>query len=72
MLAGSKGAYPILTNLRKIDIEPDPEYEFDVTKPDGIGKATVHCKTIEHVAEHQTHPTPVSYTHLTLPTIYSV
>ena len=21
---------------------------------------------------HQTHPTPVSYTHLTLPTIYSV
>ena len=23
-------------------------------------------------SRHQTHPTPVSYTHLTLPTIYSV
>ena len=53
VLAGSKGSYPVLTNLRKIDIEPDPEYEFDVTKPDGIGKATVHCKTIEHVTDQR-------------------
>ena len=53
ILAGSKGQYPVLTNLRKIDIEPDPEYEFDVTKPDGIGKATVHCKTIEHVTDQR-------------------
>ena len=53
ILAGSKGSYPVLTNLRKIDIEPEPEYEFDVTKPDGIGKATVYCKTIEHVTEQR-------------------
>ena len=53
ILAGSKGSYPVLTNLRKIDIEPDPEYEFDVTKPDGIGKATVYCKTIEHVTDQR-------------------
>ena len=53
ILAGSKGQYPVLTNLRKIDIEPDPEYEFDVTKPDGIGKATVHCRTIEHVTDQR-------------------
>ena len=26
----------------------------------------------EYDEKHQTHPTPVSYTHLTLPTIYSV
>ena len=53
VLAGSKGAYPVLTNLRKIDIDPDPEYEFDVTRPDGIGKATVHCKTVEHVTDQR-------------------
>ena len=53
ILAGSKGSYPVLTNLRKIDIEPDPEYEFDVTKPDGIGKATVYCKTIEHLTDQR-------------------
>jgi hypothetical protein len=53
VLAGSKGQYPVLTNLRKIDIDPDPEYEFDVTKPDGIGKATVHCRTIEHVTDQR-------------------
>ena len=53
VLAGSKGSYPALSNLRKIDIEPDPEYEFDVTVPDGIGKATVHCRTIEHVTDQR-------------------
>ena len=53
VLAGSKGSYPVLTNLRKIDIDPDPEYEFDVTRPDGIGKATVHCKTVEHVTDQR-------------------
>ena len=53
ILAGSKGSYPILSNLRKIDIEPEPEYEFDVTKPDGIGKASVYCKSIEHVTDQR-------------------
>ena len=53
ILAGSKGSYPVLTNLRKIDIEPEPEYEFDVTKPDGIGKATVYCKSIEHLTDQR-------------------
>ena len=52
-LAGSKGSYPVLTNLRKIDLDPEPEYEFDVTKPDGIGKATVHCKSIEHLTDQR-------------------
>ena len=51
VLAGSKGSYPILTNLRKIEIFEEPEYEFDVTKPDGIGKATVHCRSVEHLNE---------------------
>ena len=49
VLAGSKGSYPILTNLRKIEIFEEPEYEFDVIKPDGISKTTVHCKSVEHL-----------------------
>ena len=53
VLAGSKGNYPVLTNLRKIDLDPDPEFEFDVTKPDGISTATVHCKTVEHVNDQR-------------------
>ena len=53
VLAGSKGAYPVLTNLRKIEIFEEPEYEFDVTKPDGIGTATVHCKSIEHLNDQR-------------------
>ena len=53
ILAGSKGAYPVLTNLKKIDLDPEPEYEFDVTKSDGIGTVTVHCKTIEHVNDQR-------------------
>tara|TARA_R100001129_G_scaffold108969_1_gene74801 strand:+ start:82 stop:1713 length:1632 start_codon:yes stop_codon:yes gene_type:complete len=53
ILAGSKGAYPVLTNLKKIDLDPEPEYEFDVTKPDGIGTATVHCKSIEHLNDQR-------------------
>ena len=53
ILAGSKGSYPVLTNLKKIDLDPEPEYEFDVTKPDGIGTATVHCKTVEHVNDQR-------------------
>jgi hypothetical protein len=53
ILAGSKGSYPVLANLRKIDIQPDPEYEFDVTKPDGIGKASVYCKSIEHLTDQR-------------------
>jgi len=53
ILAGSKGSYPVLTNLKKIDLDPEPEYEFDVTKPDGISTATVHCKTIEHVNDQR-------------------
>ena len=53
ILAGSKGSYPLLTNLRKIDLDPDPEFEFDVTKPDGISTATVHCRTVEHVNDQR-------------------
>ena len=53
VLSGSKGSYPALTNLRKIEIFEEPEYEFDVTKPDGIGKATVHCKSIEHLNDQR-------------------
>ena len=49
VLAGSKGSYPVLTNLRKIEIFEEPEYEFDVIKPDGIGKVTVHCRSVEHL-----------------------
>ena len=53
VLAGSKGSYPVLTNLRKIEIFEEPEYEFDVTKPDGIGKATVHCRSVEHLNDQR-------------------
>ena len=53
MLAGSKGTYPVLTNLKKIDLDPEPEYEFDVIKPDGIGTATVHCRSVEHVNDQR-------------------
>ena len=35
----------ILTNLVKIDLEPEAEYTFDVTLPDGEDVRTVHLKT---------------------------
>jgi len=53
VLAGSKGNYPELTNLKKIALEPEPEYEFDVIKSDGFTTATVHCKTVEHVTDQR-------------------
>ena len=53
VLAGSKGSYPVLTNLKKIDLDPEPEYEFDVTKPDGISTATVHCRSVEHLNDQR-------------------
>ena len=53
VLAGSKGSYPVLTNLRKIEIFEEPEYEFDVTKPDGIAAATVFCRSIEHLNDQR-------------------
>jgi len=53
VLAGSKGNYPILTNLKKIDLDPEPEYEFDVIKPDGVSTATVHCRSVEHVNDQR-------------------
>ena len=53
VLAGSKGTYPVLTNLKKIDLDPEPEYEFDVIKSDGIGTATVHCRSVEHVNDQR-------------------
>ena len=53
VLAGSKGTYPELTNLKKIDLDPEPEYEFDVIKPDGISTATVHCRSVEHVTDQR-------------------
>ena len=53
VLRGAKGSYPVLTNLKKIDLDPEPEYEFDVTKPDGISTATVHCRTVEHLNDQR-------------------
>ena len=53
VLAGSKGTYPELTNLKKIDLAPEPEYEFDVTMSDGFTTATVHCKSVEYVNEQR-------------------
>ena len=53
VLAGSKGTYPALTNLKKIDLDPEPEYEFDVIKPNGISTATVHCRSVEHVTDQR-------------------
>jgi hypothetical protein len=53
VLAGSKGTYPELTNLKKIDLDPEPEFEFDVTKSDGFTTATVHCKSVEHVNDQR-------------------
>ena len=49
VLSGSKGNYPVLTNLKKIELDPEPEFEFDVIKSDGFTTATVHCKSVEHV-----------------------
>ena len=53
VLAGSKGNYPELTNLKKIELDPEPEFEFDVIKSDGFTTATVHCKTVEHVTDQR-------------------
>jgi len=53
VLSGSKGTYPVLTNLKKIELDPEPEYEFDVIKSDGIGTATVHCRSVEHVTDQR-------------------
>jgi len=53
VLAGSKGTYPELTNLKKIALEPEPEFEFDVIKSDGFTTATVHCKSVEHVTDQR-------------------
>jgi len=53
VLSGSKGSYPVLTNLRKIEIFEEPEYEFDVIKPDGISKVTVHCRSVEHLNDQR-------------------
>jgi len=53
VLAGSKGNYPELTNLKKIELDPEPEFEFDVIKSDGFTTATVHCKSVEHVTDQR-------------------
>ena len=42
------------------------------TRLDGRGRDLLENFMIGKKAHDQTHPTPVSYTHLTLPTIYSV
>ena len=39
--------------FKKDRLDPEPEYEFDVTKPDGIGTATVHCKNVEHLNDQR-------------------
>jgi hypothetical protein len=41
----------VLTNLKKIELDPEPEFEFDVIKSDGFTTATVHCKSIEHLTD---------------------
>ena len=53
VLSGSKGSYPVLTNLRKIEIFEEPEYEFDVIKPDGIATTTVFCRSVEHLNDQR-------------------
>ena len=53
VLAGSKGNYPELTNLKKIELDPEPEFEFDVIKSDGFTTATIHCKSVEHVNDQR-------------------
>ena len=53
VLAGSKGNYPELTNLKQIELDPEPEFEFDVIKSDGFTTATVHCKSVEHVNDQR-------------------
>ena len=53
VLAGSKGTYPELTNLKKIELAPEPEFEFDVTLADGFSTATVHCKNVEYLTEQR-------------------
>ena len=45
--------YPGLTKRKKIDLGPEPEYEFDGTKPDGIGTATVQCRSVEHLNDQR-------------------
>ena len=48
VLAGSKGNYPTLTNLKKINLDPVPEYEFDVLKEE-LRTITVHCQSVHHL-----------------------
>ena len=48
VLAGSKGNYPTLTNLKKINLDPVPEYEFDVLKEE-LKTITVHCQSVHHL-----------------------
>ena len=49
VLAGSKGTYPVLTNLKKIELDPEPEFEFDVIKSDGIDHS---YGSLSHSVEH--------------------
>jgi len=46
-------AYPLCGNLEKVDLEPEPEYNFDVTLTDGQTVRSVHCKTIEHLTDQR-------------------
>ena len=46
-------SYPLCANLEKVDLEPEPEYNFDVTLPDGQTVKSVHCKTIEHLTDQR-------------------
>ena len=46
-------AYPLCGNLEKVDLEPEPEYNFDVTLTDGQSVRSVHCKTIEHLTDQR-------------------
>ena len=49
----------------------EPVYRLSL-HPDYLQPVEQVLETPVTVAQAQTHPTPVSYTHLTLPTIYSV
>ena len=45
---------------------------FIIRKPDGTAVAAVPAKELDPSTEHMSDDESVSYTHLTLPTIYSV
>ena len=62
VLCGSKGSYPILTNLVKIDLDGN-KIIAELSNADLLGSKAIRLK-IGPIA----YPLAVSYTHMTLPT----